>query len=535
MIHIIFGLLGGLALFIFGLKSMSDGLQKLTGKKTQKVMGILTSLPGVGVVIGILITIVTQSSTLVTVMVVGFVNTAMLNLKQAISVIIGANIGTTLTTQLVAFRITDTWIFFAAIGFAAYFIFKNKVVKNAGFVSFSLGMLLLGMSLMSQAMVPLRHDPAFQQLMLTFSDNRILAMLVGAIFTALIQSSTAATGVIVAMTMYSLIPFDAALPLVLGTNLGTTATAVLASIGGTVSARRAAMAHVLFNAIGIAIFLIFLDQYEFLILAISPENYIGRQVANAHTLFSVINAALFLPFIGLFAKLLEKIIPGEDKPVQKGPIYLDWNMADTPNVSINLAQQELIRMAEFAKESVRLSVEGLLERDLSKLEAAKVQENIVDELEYEIMRYLARVSQSSMDPDMSIRHTGLLHAANDIERISDHGDNIADLAQSFIEDGIHFSEDAIEELRGMYDLVMEIYDKAVQSAKDNDASIVPDVEALEVLIDMREKELRSSHMKRLREGACTADSGVVFLDVIINFERIGDHSNNISHMPIGKL
>jgi len=535
MIQIIFGLFGGLALFIFGLKSMSDGLQKLTGKNTQKVMGILTSLPVVGVVVGILITIVTQSSTLVTVMVVGFVNTAMLNLRQAISVIIGANIGTTLTTQLVAFRITDTWIFFAAIGFAVYFIFKHKVVKNAGFVSFSLGMLLLGMSLMSQAMVPLRDEPAFQQLMLTFSDNRLLAMLVGAIFTAVIQSSTAATGVIVAMTMYSLIPFEAALPLVLGTNLGTTVTAVLASLGGSVSARRAAMAHVLFNAIGIVIFLIFLDQYESLILAISPENSIERQVANAHTLFSVINAIIFLPFLGPFAKLLEKIIPGEDKPVVQGPVYLDWNMANTPNVSINLAQQELIRMSDFAKESVKLAVEGLLERDLSKLEEARKQEDIVDELEAEIMRYLARISQSSMDPDMSIRHTGLLHAANDIERISDHGDNIADLALELIENNIQFTDDAIAELKDMYDLVMKIYDKAVQSARDNDASIVPDVEALEAQIDLKEKELRTSHMDRLREGLCSADSGVIFLDIIINFERIGDHSNNISHLPTGKL
>jgi phosphate:Na+ symporter len=458
----------------------------------------------------------------------------MLNLKQAISVIIGANIGTTLTTQLVAFRITDAWIFLAAFGFAAYFFTKNKVVKNSGFVTFSLGMLLLGMALMSQAMVPLRQEPAFQQLMLMFSDNRILAMLVGAIFTAVIQSSTAATGVIVAMTIQDLIPFEAALPLVLGTNLGTTITAVIASIGGTLAARRAALAHVLFNAVGVLIFLVFLPQYEYLILAISPD-YIPRQVANAHTLFSVINAVIFLPFINLFAKLLTKIVPGEDKPVVQGSIYLDWNIVDMPGVAIDLAQQELLRMAEFAAENIKLSFEGLIERDEKKLLAVRVQEDIIDGLEKEITHFLARVSQSSMDDDLSYRHTGLLHAANDIERVSDHADNIANLAQEAIDNKVAFSEEAVEELKSMYDMIVEIYSLAIQSVRENDMRLVSRVKRLETQIDTKEQLLRASHIRRLREGRCNVDAGVIFLDVIINFERIGDHSNNISHMPEGKL
>jgi len=535
VIEIIFGLLGGLALFIFGLKSMSDGLQKIAGKKTHKVMGVLTSVPIVGVLIGALITIVTQSSTLVTVMVVGFVNTSILNLKQAISVIMGANIGTTLTAQLVAFQITDAWVFLAAFGFAAYFLIKRKFVKNTGFVVFSLGMLLLGMALMSQAMVPLRHDPAFQRLMLTFADNRILAMLAGAVFTALIQSSTAATGVIVAMATQDLIPFQAALPLILGTNIGTTVTAVFASIGGSLPARRAAMAHVLFNAFGAVVFLIFLSQYESLILAISPAYNIPRQVANAHTMFSVISTVIFLPFINQFTKLLTKIIPGEDAPDKQGPIFLDWHMVDMPNVAINLAQQELLRMAQFAGENIKLAVEGFLEKTEEKLEAMRKQEHIVDGLEKDIVRYLARVSQSSMDPDMSVRHTGLLHAANDIERVSDHANNIADLAQSAIEDDIKFSDEAIEEIKVMYDLVMEIYNMAIQSVRDNNITLVPKVQELEAQIDNKEEELRASHIRRLRNGRCGADGGVIFSDIISNFERIGDHSNNISHVPQGKL
>jgi len=535
MVEIIFGLLGGLAIFIFGLKSMSDGLQKAAGKKTHAVMRALTSMPVVGVLIGALITIVTQSSTLVTVMVVGFVNTAMLNLKQAISVIMGANIGTTLTAQLVAFRITDAWVFLAAFGFAAYFISKNKHVKNSGFIMFSLGMVLLGMALMSQAMVPLRGDPVFQQLMLTFSDNRVLGMLVGALFTALVQSSTAATGVIVAMTMQGVLPFEAALPLILGTNIGTTITAVFASIGATLAAKRAALAHVLFNALGVIIFLAFLTQYGNLILAISPVDDVPRQVANAHTMFSVINTLIFLPFIGPFAKLLTKILPGEDSADERGPLYLDWHVVNMPSVALSLAEQEIAHMAELTRQNVVLAMEGFFERDEKKLQAMKDSEEIVDGLEKNIMHYLARISQTGMSDDMSIRHTGLLHATNDIERISDHAENITELALAAIDDDVSFSPEAIEELRLMYNLVTEIYDAAIDAFKNNDKSTLGKINDLEAQIDAMEEDLRASHIRRLKDGRCSADAGVILLDIIINFERMGDHANNVSHVPLDKL
>jgi len=447
----------------------------------------------------------------------------------------GANIGTTLTAQLVAFRITDAWVFLAAFGFTAYFVSKNKHVKNSGFIAFSLGMVLLGMSLMSQAMVPLRGDPVFQQLMLTFSDNRILGMLVGALFTALVQSSTAATGVIVAMTMQGVLPFEAALPLILGTNIGTTITAVFASIGASLAAKRAALAHVLFNAFGVIIFLIFLPQYGNLILTISPVDDVPRQVANAHTMFSVINTVIFLPFIAPFAKLLTKVIPGEDTADEKSSIYLDWRVVNVPGVAINLAAQEILRMAQLTSKNISLAMEGFLEKDEKKLQAMKVGEDVVDGLEKEIMSYLARISQMGMSDDMSIRHTGLLHATNDIERVSDHAENITELALIAIEDDVDFSAEAIEELKSMHSLVVEIYDAAIKSFESNDATLAPKIKDLEAQIDAKEEELRASHIRRLKEGNCSADAGVIFLDIIINFERMGDHSNNISHVPLGKL
>lgn len=535
MVSIFFGLFGGLALFIFALQSISEGLQKIAGKKANKVMGTLTSVPLIGVLVGALVTIVAQSSSVVTVMVVGFVNASLMTLKQAIAVIMGANVGTTLTAQLVAFRITDLWPHLMAIGFIAYFFFKVKRVKTTGFVCFSAGMLLLGMSLMSQAMVPLRGEPAFQNLMITFSNFRFLGLLAGMAFTALIQSSTAATGVIVAMAMEGLIPFSAALPLVLGTNVGTCITAMLASIGTTVHARRAAMSHVVLNLFGATLFLVFLSQFESLILFVSPYDDVARQVANAHTLFSVITVALFLPFITPYSKLITKLVPGEEQTLSRGPIYLDWNVLQSPALAIGMAEKELLRMADLATENLEFAMDAFFHRDSKKIKQMKEQELVVDDLEKEISRYLARVSQSGMDEAMSIRHTGLLHAANDVERVSDHATNIAELTEAAIEENIQFNPEALEELREMYALVLEAYKTAIDSVRNDDLSLVPKVHDLEEQIDDWEETLRNSHIKRLKDGLCSPDAGVIYLDIISNFERIGDHSNNIADVAQGEL
>jgi len=535
---IVLGLFGGLALFVFALQSMSSGLQKMAGKKARRVMEALTSIPIVGVLVGTFVTIVLQSSTLVTVMVVGFVNASMLNLKQAISVIMGANIGTTLTAQLVAFRVTDYWPVLAAVGFIVYFVFKQKKIKTTGHVVFSLGLLLLGMALMGDAMRPLRGDPTFESLMVTLSTTPLLGFLVGVLFTALVQSSTAATGVIIAMSTGGLIPLDAALPLILGTNVGTCITALFASIGTTVSAKRAAMAHVTFNVFGAVLFLVLLPQFRDLVLVVSPADDIPRQIANSHTLFSVINTLIFLPLITPFTKLVTLMVPGKETEGAKGPIYLDWNpvvMEKSPGVAISLAQKELLRMAEVAGHNVQLAMEGFLERDSKKLAHMHEQEELVDDLDKEISRYLAKVSQSDMGDELSLRHTGLLYAANDIERVSDHADNLAELAQYAIDENIVFNDIAIEELKELYTLVRAAYDTAIESLRTDDPALAATVSVLEDEIDAKEGALRSSHIGRLKEGRCSADNGVIYLDMISNFERIGDHSLNLADVPLGNL
>ncbi|MCL2198449.1 MAG: Na/Pi cotransporter family protein [Defluviitaleaceae bacterium] len=534
---IIFGLLGGLALFLYGLHTMGTGLQEMAGKKANRVLEILTSVPIVGMLVGTVVTIVVQSSTLVTVMVVSLVNSTMLNLKQAASVIMGANIGTTLTAQLVAFRITDIWVYCAAAGFLVYFFAKRKSIKTTGLVFFAFSMLLLGLSLMTDAMRPLREEPTFLNLISNFSDNRILAMLVGLIFTAVVQSSTAVTGVIVAMTMEDLIPLSAALPLIIGTNVGTCFTAVLASIGGSTAAKRAAAVHVVFNATGALIFLIFLPQFEAAVLFISPDYDVPRQAANAHTLFSVVSTAMFLPLIGLLVKFVTFIIPekktdGEDEKVTS---FLDRNMVNNPTMAITMAQKELVSMAEIAGKNVQLALDGFVGKKKKKLKLLKKQEKLVDKMEKEIVSYLAAVSQAGMGRHMSIRHAGLLHAANDIERVSDHATNIAKLAQQVIEEKIDFPRDAIKEIEDIFKPVSEIFKTAVQSVSENDTKLIPRIKELESLIDKKEKEMRTAHIKRIARGEISAEGGIIYLDVLSNFERIGDHSMNISHLPQGKL
>jgi len=536
-------MLGGLALFLFGLHALGSGLQEMAGRKAQKVLEVLTSVPVVGMGVGALVTMVVQSSTLVTVMVVSLVNSTMLNLKQAASVIMGANIGTTLTAQLVAFRITDVWVYAAFLGFAVFFFAKKKNIKTIGYSVFAFAMLLLGLYLMTEAMRPLRGNPAFEAMIVTFGDNRMLALLVGLVFTAIVNSSTAVTSVVVAMTIpdpetrESLISLSVALPIILGANVGTCFTAVLASVGGSVGAKRAAAVHVIFNAVGAFIFLIFLNQFEWAVLAVSPEGDVPRQAANAHTMFSVITTILFLPLINQLVKLVTFLLPerNEKDAPTKDTIYLDWKMINNPNVAIKLAEQELLRMAGFAGENVTLAIEGFINKKKKKLRQLKRQERLVDKLEKEIVRFLAAAAQTSMGKHVSTRHAGLLHAANDIERISDHAINIARIAKNVMESEIDFPRQAMDEIEDMYKPVAEIYETALKSVKEDDKTLYPRVKELEALIDIKKKEMRNAHITRMSEGNFSAECGILYLEILSDLERISDHSVNVSHLSQGKL
>ncbi|MBO8167711.1 MAG: Na/Pi cotransporter family protein [Thermoanaerobacteraceae bacterium] len=531
---LIFGLLGGLALFIYGMQNMGEGLQKSAGDKMRRILEILTSVPVVGVLVGTVVTAIIQSSSATTVMVVGFVNAGLMTLKQAVSVIMGANIGTTITAQLISFKLAHFIFPMVTAGFALNFFAKKRSIKYIGQVFLGFGILLLGMDIMKDAVAPLRDYPGFREFMTNFSDYPLLGLAVGIIMTVAIQSSSATIGILIAMASQGLIPLHGALPVLLGDNIGTCVTALLASIGTNLTAKRAALAHVVFNVVGSIIFLSGMKYFQMLVVYISPDD-ISRQIANAHASFNIINTMIFLPLTGLLVRTVQWILPGEVETQQPGAIYLDPRMLKTPAIAMSLATKEIIRMAELAKQNVVDAMEGFINKDEKKLKDVFDREKIIDNLEEAITAYLADISQKGLNPALSNRHTGLLHAVNDIERIGDHAENIAQMASSRIESNIPFTDKAIKELSEMGELVLNTYVTAIKAMKNEDENAAQKVVQLEKDIDIMEKKLRRSHMGRLNEGRCYPAAGVIFLDIISNLERVGDHSHNMANVVLGNM
>jgi phosphate:Na+ symporter len=383
---------------------------------------------------------------------------------------------------------------------------------------------------MSSGMSPLRELPAFHSMLAEFSIYPLLGILCGAVFTALIQSSSAATGVIIAMTMQDLIPFQSAVPLILGTNIGTCVTAILASIGANVAARRAAVAHVLFNLIGVV--LAYLLLTPFMELIVHTASTVPRQVANTHTAFNLFNTVIFLIFLNPFTGLICRIVPGEDKKIEFGPKYLDKRILKTPAVAIGGAKQELLRMAGIAREMLDESMQVFLKSDLKKVKHIEQMEDLVDGLEKEINIYLADLSQHSMSKEQSGLVAGFLSAANDLERIGDHATNITQLSELKTEERLPFSSAALEEITALYNKVDTMLAGAIRAFEQEDLKLAREIVAEDDEVDAQEKTLRKRHIDRINTKKCYPASGVIYLDLLSNLERVADHANNIAYVVI---
>ena len=527
---IAFSTIGGLGLFLFGIQIMASGMQKAAGDRFRRILEVLTNKPIVGVMTGILVTLLVQSSSTSTVMVVGFANAGLMNLSQAVSVIIGANIGTTVTAQIVSFKVGV--LAFPAIGIGSLLNFfgRRRLHRYLGQIVLGFGLLFLGMTTMSSGMVPLRELEAFHTMLLQFSRYPILGILCGAAFTALIQSSSAATGVIIAMTMQDLIPFQSAVPLILGTNIGTSITAILASIGANVAARRAAVAHVLFNVIGVTLVLIFLRPFTEIIIETATS--VPRQVANTHTVFNILNTIVFLIFLKYFTRLICYIIPGEDEKIEFGPKYLDQRILKTPAVAIGGAKQELLRMGGIAREMLDESMQVFLKNDLKKIKHIEQMEDLVDGLEKEINIYLADLSQHSLSKEQSKMVGSLMSAANDLERIGDHAENIMQLSELKTEERLPFSITALEEITSLYQKVSSMLERAIKAFELEDRELAQQIVAEDDYVDEQEKTLRKRHIDRINTKKCYPSSGVIYLDLLSNLERVADHANNIADLVL---
>ena len=523
-LFLVINLLGGLGLFLYGMKIMGDALQNVAGNKLKGLFEKITSNPVKGIITGAIISAAIQSSSATTVMVVGFVNAGLMNLYQAAGVIFGANIGTTITGQLVALKLTKWAPLFIAIGTVLFLFNKKQRQKEIGTAILGFGILFLGMNTMSSAMVPLKDTPLFLNLIEAVGGNPLLGVAVGVLMTVMLQSSSATIGVLVVLAADNSIGIDVLLPILLGDNIGTCATALISSIGTNKTARKAALVHLTFNIIGTTIFIFLLKPFGTIVQHITPNN-VGRQIANV-----LIQA----PFIKYLVAFVNKIIPGDEEREKMGLKYLDERILETPSIAVNQTVKEINRMSIKAKVNFEMAMQAFQNNDLSLLEKIDENEALIDLLEEEITTYLVQLSKTDIDERNHDIITSLFHVIKDIERIGDHATNIAEMAKDKIVKKIKISDTATKQIDDMYKYTYDALNSAVEAFRINDEKKAKLVFTFENRIDKLEEEYRKDHIKRLNAGMCNAQSSAIFLDLLNNLERIGDHSTNIAQSVINE-
>lgn len=535
--EMLFTFFGGLGIFLFSIKFMGDGLQKSAGDKLRDILDRFTTNPFMGVLVGIVVTILIQSSSGTTVLVVGLVSAGFMNLRQAIGVIMGANIGTTVTAFIIGFDVGAYALPIMAAGAFAIFFFKNVRIHNIGEVIFGFGGLFLGLELMGEGMKPLREVQAFTDLTVEMSVNPILGVVAGTLFTMLVQSSSATIGILQQLYAENLVTLDAALPILFGDNIGTTITAILAAFGASIVARRAAAVHVLFNLVGTVIFLLILPLFESYVLWLSGLLGLEErmQIAFAHGSFNVANTIIQFPLIGLWAYIVTKVIPGEEVSIEYKPKHLDENFIEqSPSIAIGQAKEEILRMGGMSVQGLELTYSYLKNRSKRDAELTVQIEEALNNLDHKITDYLVKISSQSLSPQDSTRHNMLMNTVRDIERIGDHFENIIELIQYQDAHKLQLTEDAIEDVSEMFELTIDTVSKAMKALDENSAELAREVAEQENTIDKMERKFRKHHIARLNEGKCTGQAGVMFVDILSNLERIGDHSVNIAEAVLGK-
>ena len=524
---------GGLGLFLFGMELMSDSIEKVAGARLRRILEIFTTNRFMGMIVGIIFTGIIQSSSACTVMVVSFVNSGLMNLYQAAGVILGANIGTTITSQLVSFNLSKIAPLILLVGVVVMMFTKKEKVRKVAEVVVGFGILFVGLSTMSQAMANMKNEPQVVNLLMSLK-NPFLATLMGFALTAIIQSSSVTVSIVLLLANQDLLPLPITLYIILGCNIGACATAMLASMTGKKDAKRAALIHLLFNIIGTVIIYIALfvagDQIVELIKSISADN--GRFVANAHTLIKIAQVIMLFPFTGWLVKMTYLIVPGEDQKVGYRESYQLKYIGDkvvfNPATAVVEVVKELERMASLAEENLNRAMNALITLDEEDIaEVYEVEKNI-NFLNHAITDYLVKINQTTL-PIEDLNSLGaLFHVVNDIERIGDHAENVADAARQRKEEGISISKEAQKELGDMLEMVNKIIRYAVEMFAKSDETHMQEVVTLENQVDEKERELQKKHVERLTKGECSPEAGMIFSDVVSGLERVADHATNIA-------
>ena len=539
-------MVGGLALFLYGMHILSEGLEKLSGGRLERILENLTNSKWKAVLLGAGVTAVIQSSSATTVMVVVFVNSGIMKLKQAIGVIMGANVGTTVTSWILSLTGIESDNFLvkllkptsfspllAIVGVIFIMFLKNGKKRDLGTIFVGFAILMFGMDAMSSAMKPLSDIPEFTRLFTMFT-NPILGLLVGALLTAIIQSSSASIGILQALCGTGTVTYAAAVPIIMGQNIGTCVTAIMSGVGATKNAKRAAMVHLLFNVIGTAIFMVVfyllhaVIQFDFMDESV---NKVG--IACVHTGFNIVATLVLLPFSNILERLSLMIIKPDEEELaraEKGPefIRLDERFLSTPSFALEQANSLVIKMAEITYDSLKEAIPMLFHFDKHIAENVEYKENLVDRYDDEISSYLVKLSSRNLSVRDSHKLNMLLHSIGDLERISDHAMNIVDSAREINKKEQSFSAKAVEELKIFSQAVEDILADAVKMLETEDEIAAKAIEPFEEVIDVIQKEMKKRHTKRLRKGKCTAEMGFVLSDITNNYERIADHCSNLA-------
>lgn len=535
-IKMIIQLIGGLGLFIYGMKVMAENLEKAAGDKLRRGLEVLTTNRFAGAGVGCGVTMLIQSSSATTVMVVGFVNAGLMTLLQASGVIMGANIGTTITAWIISIDLKEIAPLFVLVGVIMMFFFKKRSIKRVGGILLGFGVLFVGLDLMSSAMKPLSELESFQKFLVSF-ENPIIGILLGILVTMVIQSSSATTAILISMAAVSAINLPEAVYVIFGSNIGTCITAILASIGANKTAKKAAVIHLAFNVIGVLAFAVLIQFLPIVQWIPSIARWISGggesvqlQIAIFHTIFNIFALLLMIWYPQILIKISNFVIRGEDDASkQKRFQYIGDKLLDTPSIAMGQVIKEVSRMAKLAYENYALSMQAFVEMDENKANVVFENEKLVNYLNHAITDYLAKLTAlelASHDAEMA---ADLFHIISDIERISDHAENIAEYAINRIDNKIPFTQEATEEIRMMHEEVMDALDKCVRSFENNDKALANEVIEIEKVVDRYEWDLKNSHVNRIAKGHCTAAAGMIFTDLVTNLERVSDHATNIAY------
>lgn len=530
---IVFSILGGLGLFIYGIYLLSDSMQKLSLGLLKFLIAKITTNRISSMLVGAGFTAVIQSSSATTVLLIGFINAGLIGLAAALPVVFGANIGTTVTAQLIAFKLTNSALVLVFVGAIVFFFARKTKHKNKGLAILGFGMLFLGLNIMTDAVKPLAGNQDILNLFMQFGKYPVLGVLMGVVVTMVLQSSSVSIGMVIALAAAGLLDLDACIYLVMGDNIGTCITGVIASFGGKIASRKLAAGHAMFNILGTVVAFAMLPLY-FKLITLLPGD-ISRQIANFHTLFNVVNVILFLPFVGLFLKALSKLIPGEDYE-KKEAKYLDKNLLPTPELAIRAVARQLSIMLAVCQEMLEKSRKCVIQYHHKLKNEISTDEQSVDEMQRDITAYLVEITKGELSDEKRRVIPALIHSVNDLERVGDYCQDISRLAQRMYEDNLAFSLTAQGELERLFDKTQTLMNFAQKALKNDDHKAAGVTLVIEKEIDELVFQFKLNHIKRLEQGVCLNDSGLVFSDILTYIGRMNDHLCNITKgiLHIGK-